>query len=159
MTRITIILKFFLIQKYFCHHPLKIPPGIKKIWNHNQFLLPDAEIKHKTYRAILLNNDLPVILISDNSTKKSIISISVNTGYYNDPVNLPGMAHYLEHMLFLGTEENPDPSEFRTFISENAGSSNAYTSTLETNYFTVAAASSSFLQVFKRQSDFFVSPK
>ena len=38
-----------------------------------------------------------------------------------------GLAHFLEHMLFLGTEKYPDPSSFDEFLNENSGYSNAYT--------------------------------
>ena len=52
-----------------------------------------------------------------------------------DPNDLPGLAHFCEHMLFLGTEKYPVENEYPRFLSEHGGSSNAYTSSDHTNYF------------------------
>jgi len=36
-----------------------------------------------------------------------------------DPEELPGLAHFCEHMLFLGTEKYPVENEYSRFLSEN----------------------------------------
>ena len=59
----------------------------------------------REYRAIQLDNDLKVLLVSDPETQKSAASLSVGVGLLSDPMEQQGMAHYLEHMLFLGTEK------------------------------------------------------
>lgn len=46
-----------------------------------------------------------------------------------------GLAHFLEHMLFLGTKKYPDASQFDQHLSDHAGYSNAYTSLDQTNYY------------------------
>ena len=38
-----------------------------------------------------------------------------------------GLSHYLEHMLFMGSEKYPDENEYDSFLAKNGGSSNAYT--------------------------------
>lgn len=38
-----------------------------------------------------------------------------------------GLSHYLEHMLFMGSEKYPDENEYDAFISNNGGMANAYT--------------------------------
>ena len=62
------------------------------------------------------------------------VSITVNAGCFNDPVERPGMAHFLEHMIFMGSEKYPDENEFNKLISSNGGYSNAYTENEYTNY-------------------------
>ena len=52
----------------------------------------------------------------------------------SDPQDLPGLAHFCEHMLFLGTKKYPDENEYSKYLSENSGSNNAYTSVNHTNY-------------------------
>ena len=47
----------------------------------------------------------------------------------------PFARHFCEHMLFLGTKKYPDENDFDKFLSDNGGSSNAYTATDNTNYF------------------------
>lgn len=49
-----------------------------------------------------------VLLVSDPETERSAASMSVGVGHMSDPDNIPGLAHFLEHMLFLGTEKYPD---------------------------------------------------
>lgn len=49
-----------------------------------------------------------VLLVSDPTTERSAASMSVGVGHMSDPDNVPGLAHFLEHMLFLGTEKYPD---------------------------------------------------
>lgn len=38
-----------------------------------------------------------------------------------------GLAHYLEHMLFMGSTKYPDENEYDSFISKSGGGSNAFT--------------------------------
>ena len=52
----------------------------------------------------------------------------------SDPVELPGLAHFLEHMLFLGTKKYPDEAEYDKFVQSHGGYSNAWTADEATNY-------------------------
>ncbi|CAD6233778.1 GSCOCG00007274001-RA-CDS [Cotesia congregata] len=79
------------------------------------------------YRGLILNNNMKVLLISDPTTDKSAVSLDVNVGYLNDPAELPGLAHFCEHMLFLGTEKYPDKNSYNSYLSQHGGSSNAMT--------------------------------
>lgn len=38
-----------------------------------------------------------------------------------------GLSHYLEHMLFMGSERFPDENDYDAFLSAHGGSSNAMT--------------------------------
>ena len=52
----------------------------------------------------------------------------------SDPWEIPGLAHFCEHMLFLGTEKYPEENEYSKYLSENGGYSNAFTADDQTNY-------------------------
>lgn len=52
----------------------------------------------------------------------------------SDPEHLPGLAHFCEHMLFLGTEKYPHENGYTTYLSQSGGSSNAATYPLMTKY-------------------------
>ncbi|KAK4053128.1 metalloprotease [Microbotryomycetes sp. JL201] len=108
-------------------------------------------------RLLTLENGLRALLISDKSTDKAAAALSVNIGHLSDPDDLPGLAHYCEHMLFLGTETFPEESSYKTFLSANAGSSNAYTSLEETNYYFDVAPHALF-EALDRHSAFFKCP-
>ena len=57
------------------------------------------------YRGVVLKNKLKVILISDPETVRSAACLNVHVGSSSDPEEIQGLAHFLEHMLFLGTEK------------------------------------------------------
>lgn len=56
-------------------------------------------------------------------------------GYLSDPDDLPGLAHFCEHMLFLGTQKYPQENEYNMYLSQNSGSCNALTHMDHTNYY------------------------
>lgn len=58
----------------------------------------------------------------------------MRVGSLSDPAELPGLAHFLEHMLFYASERYPEEDEYSKFISEHGGSTNAYTAAEDTNY-------------------------
>ena len=53
----------------------------------------------------------------------------------SDPAELAGLAHFCEHMLFLGTKKYPEQNEYNMYLSQNGGSSNATTYLDHTNYY------------------------
>jgi insulysin len=89
----------------------------------------------RLYKSFILDNELQVLLIIDNDTDISASSLTVNVGNYYDPNNYHGIAHFLEHMLFMGTKKYPNENKFFQFLNDHGGSSNAYTSEEITNYF------------------------
>jgi len=89
----------------------------------------------RDYLSFQLANQLQVLVISDSEADKAAASLSVSVGSGSDPKDREGLAHFLEHMLFLGTEKYPDADAYQQFISEHGGSHNAYTAFDETNYF------------------------
>ncbi|KAK6481984.1 insulin-degrading enzyme-like isoform X1 [Huso huso] len=89
----------------------------------------------RLYRGLEFANGIHAILISDPTTDKSSAALDVHIGSLSDPHNISGIAHFCEHMLFLGTEKYPKENEYSQFLSEHAGSSNAFTSGEHTNYY------------------------
>ena len=62
------------------------------------------------------------------------VSLSVNVGSFNNPPDRQGLAHFLEHMIFMGSEKYPNENAFFELISASGGYANAYTSQEVTNY-------------------------
>jgi insulysin len=58
----------------------------------------------------------------------------VNVGACLDPRPYYGVAHFLEHMLFMGSKKYPSENEYFEYIKDHGGYSNAYTSLANTNY-------------------------
>lgn len=87
------------------------------------------------YRFVELSNGLRAILISDKHAQKAAASMNVAVGSGDDTREREGISHFLEHMLFLGTEKYPEPGEYQQFIKSHGGSHNAFTAFRNTNYF------------------------
>jgi nardilysin len=62
-----------------------------------------------------------------NGLRKAATALSVNVGSYHDPPYLQGLSHFLEHMLFLGTESFPGDNEYDAFLAKMGGDNNAFT--------------------------------
>lgn len=116
-----------------------------------------GSIDDRQYQHLVLDNKLRVILISDPTADKAAASLDVNVGSYHDPVDREGLAHFLEHMLFLGTKKFPKADDYQAFISDNAGSHNAFTSSHHTNYFFDIDAKKLDVAL-DRFSQFFIAP-
>lgn len=112
---------------------------------------------HKVYLPITLENGLRVLLIHNNESKKSAAALAVNAGHFDDPSDRHGLAHFLEHMLFLGTEKYPEGSEYQKYINQHGGSNNAWTATEHTCFF-LDINHQFFDEALDRFSQFFISP-
>lgn len=90
---------------------------------------------NRVYHPLKLDNGLKVLFIQDLQSEKSAASLTVNVGHFDDPWQRQGMAHFLEHMLFLGTDRHPEPGTLSQFTSQHGGSCNAWTGTEHSSYF------------------------
>ncbi|CAD7936176.1 unnamed protein product [Amoebophrya sp. A120] len=91
--------------------------------------------KDRGYRILELPNKLKLVLISDKKCDKAAVAVSVKVGSLCEkPYKTDGLAHFLEHMLFLGTEKYPEEESYKKFLSKNGGGCNASTSDDWTRY-------------------------
>lgn len=54
-------------------------------------------------------------------------SVLVGAGSIQDPQDLHGLAHFLEHLLFMGSEKYPSENEYESYVAKHGGTTNAYT--------------------------------
>ena len=85
----------------------------------------------KTYR---LANDMEVIVIQDHRAPVVAHMVWYKVGAADEPPGKSGIAHFLEHLLFKGTEKIP-PGQFSKIIARNGGRDNAFTSYDYTGYY------------------------
>eukprot|EP00898_Chlorokybus_atmophyticus_P006740 jgi/Chlat1/7067/Chrsp57S06767 len=97
-----------------------------------QVLVPRSD--KRGYRVATLPNRMQALLISDKDTDKAAAAVDVRVGSFSDPDELPGLAHFLEHMLFYSSEKYPEEDGYSKWLQEHGGRSNAYTSGEDTNY-------------------------
>ncbi|KAF4637082.1 hypothetical protein G7Y89_g986 [Cudoniella acicularis] len=119
-------------------------------------------LDERSYRVIRLPNQLEVLLVHDAITDKASAAMDVNTG--NE--DLPGMAHDVEHLLFMGTKKYPVENSYSQYLKAHSGSSNAYVGATSTNYYfevgaTTAgenAETSPLYGALDRFAQFFINP-
>jgi len=115
------------------------------------------DIDDREYKILKLDNGLTALLISDAKTDKSAAALDVNVGAFSDYEHLPGLAHFCEHLLFMGTEKYPSENEYSSYLSNHGGHSNAYTAAEDTNYY--FEVHHQYLEgALDRFSQFFISP-
>jgi len=94
------------------------------------------------YRVFNLSNKLEVMIISDPTTHLSAAAIDFGVGDYQDfftdedgnEIGARGLAHFHEHMVFLGTKEFPGEDVFDHELAKHHGGADADTSDQDTNF-------------------------
>ncbi|WP_371931008.1 M16 family metallopeptidase [Roseovarius sp. MMSF_3281] len=89
--------------------------------------------------AFTLDNDMEVVVIEDHRAPVVVHMVWYKAGSADEKPGVSGVAHFLEHLLFKGTE-TLDPGELSATVSRNGGSDNAFTSHDYTAYFQRVAA-------------------
>ena len=116
-----------------------------------------SAMDYRTYQVLSLGNELRVLLISDPNTSISAAAMDVAVGSFSDPPEVQGLAHFCEHMLFLGTQKYPEEDAYSNFLSTHGGYDNAFTSTQETNYY-FSVQADYLEQALDRFAQFFIAP-
>src|SRR5690349_23997235 len=84
--------------------------------------------------AFTLDNGLDVVVIEDHRAPVVTHMIWYRNGSADDPLGKSGIAHFLEHLMFKGTKDNPQ-GKFSELVAELGGQENAFTSNDFTAYF------------------------
>ncbi|XP_018310444.1 nardilysin-like [Mycetomoellerius zeteki] len=141
-----------------------------------------SEKDEAAYRVIRLPNGLTALLIGEegdhkgedkhdeyneeNSTSikrimrnayKAQCGLSVGVGSFSDPLEIPGLAHLLEHMVYMGSEKYPQENNFHEFIVKHGGHTNAVTDNEHTTFF-FHIQEKYLLPALDRFTQFFIKP-
>ncbi len=81
--------------------------------------LEKPALDDRSYRVITLPNKLEVLLVHDPDTDKASASLNVNVGSFSDEDDMPGMAHAVEHALFMGTKKVRRLLHFKVYITSS----------------------------------------
>ncbi|KAM4724091.1 nardilysin-like isoform 1-T3 [Anableps anableps] len=92
-----------------------------------------------------------------NADKQSAAALCVGVGSFSDPNDLPGLAHFLEHMVFMGSKKYPSENGFDVFLKKHGGSDNASTD-CERTVFQFEVQRKSFKEALDRWAQFFICP-
>ncbi len=87
----------------------------------------------------MLANGMQVVVIPDRRAPVITQMVWYKVGAADEPQGKSGIAHFLEHLMFKGTEKIA-PGEFSKLIARNGGEDNAFTTHDATAYFQRVAA-------------------
>ncbi len=87
----------------------------------------------------VLDNGMQVVVIEDHRAPLAVHMVWYRAGSADERPGASGAAHFLEHMMFRGTETRA-PGEFSERVAANGGNDNAFTSYDYTAYFQRVAA-------------------
>ncbi|MGO9675232.1 MAG: M16 family metallopeptidase [Methylocella sp.] len=86
-----------------------------------------------------LANGLDIVVIPDRRAPVVTHMVWYRNGSADDPLGKSGIAHFLEHLMFKGTKNNPQ-GKFSELVADSGGQENAFTSNDYTAYFQRVAA-------------------
>jgi insulysin len=124
-----------------------------KISNHVKKSIKDP----LNYKYKILDNGLKILYIEDTDTSSSAMALNIKIGSNHDYPDYLGIAHFLEHMLFMGSTKYPQENIFLKKVLSSGGMSNAFTSDTATCYF-FNVPSFAFLEIADIFSSFLTDP-
>ncbi len=154
------ILRRVIINFFFSLSSLPIfasAPHFEEIEDTCELKIHTPSLSCRKTAKIRLANGLMLYLISDEKADASSAALSVGVGHWNDPREFPGMAHLVEHLLFMGSKSYPRESGFMSFISDHGGKTNAYTAPDRT-VFLFSSHHDGYLEALDQFSHFFIDP-
>ena len=107
---------------------------------------------------LTLANGLNVVLCHAPRLKRCAASLRVAAGSHDVPAAWPGLAHFLEHLFFLGTERFAEDEKLMRFVQRHGGQINASTRERTTDFFFELPVAS-FAQGLERLCDMLSHPR
>ncbi len=157
MSKTTVLLCFSFLAFSSTQALEQISSDYITLENNETYPILNPTLAERKTAKIILKNGLEAYLVSDPKTDQSAAAVCMEAGSWEDPVEYPGTAHFLEHMLFLGTKAYPDESEYMKYIKDNGGGVNAFTASDRTVYM-FSINNDAFTSAFDRFSHFFLDP-
>jgi predicted Zn-dependent peptidase len=87
------------------------------------------------YTKTKLKNGLRIIIVPQKEAKTATVLVLVKTGSKYEEKEISGISHFLEHMLFKGTEKRKEPKDVAEVLDKIGGEYNAFTGEEYTGYY------------------------
>ncbi len=128
------------------------------LWQILPETINKSEHDQRDYQAIKLSNGMTVLLVSDAKATKSLAAVSLSVGSLENPDSQLGLAHYLEHMVLMGSKRYPQPSELSEYLQKHGGSYNASTASHRTAFYLEVENGEAFQKATDRLADALAEP-
>ena len=130
------ILRFITPEGENLHDSIRVEPLYT-----DSFMFPNTSKMNPSYRDRRIHrftelpNGLRAVVISEPGRFRSSIAVNVAIGSAHDPVTHMGLAHLLEHMIFLGTKKYPESNYFGRYVQVHGGQYNAFTGLTDSTFY------------------------
>lgn len=102
-------------------------------------------------------NGFTVVYVENNKYTTASLAFLLNVGIFQDPAEIPGLAHFVEHMMFIESDNHQKNRPFEAYVSYRGGFSNAMTANNYTLYY-FSINSKYLLEATEKFTHFFISP-
>ena len=92
------------------------------------------------YKIHKFKNGLKLLMIPYSATQAVTVLVLVKVGSKYEKREINGISHFLEHMLFKGTKNRPNPKEVAETLEKIGGMFNAFTGEEYTGYYAKVAS-------------------
>lgn len=138
-------------------HSEAVQPSYQIVEDKATLPILNPTLEGRSVEKLKLANGLKVLLISDPGVDQSAAGVAVGVGSWDDPKEYPGMAHFCEHMLFMGTKSHPAEFEYMHYVFDHGGKVNAFTAPDRTVYM-FSINNDAFESCLDKFSHFFIDP-
>eukprot|EP00357_Protocruzia_adherens_P000408 CAMPEP_0115008956 /NCGR_PEP_ID=MMETSP0216-20121206/22280_1 /TAXON_ID=223996 /ORGANISM="Protocruzia adherens, Strain Boccale" /LENGTH=1074 /DNA_ID=CAMNT_0002376581 /DNA_START=166 /DNA_END=3390 /DNA_ORIENTATION=- len=103
--------------------------------NTNDDGIETSAADSRPHRYFELDNGMKAFVVQATDSNTAGVSVAIDSGSFGNPDELPGLAHFLEHAVFISSAAYPEEDEFMTYISQNGGTVNAFTTPDRTQFY------------------------
>jgi zinc protease len=128
------LLSFLSAEVFRVQHFLKVAVAAALLCVAAPSVSPASDVRGVEPTYFKLDNGLEVVVIPDRRTPVVTHMLWYKVGSADEPPGKSGIAHFLEHLLFKGTEKNPGAT-FSQTVARFGGQENAFTAQDYTGYF------------------------
>ncbi|XP_037087796.1 nardilysin-like [Pollicipes pollicipes] len=93
----------------------------------------------------------------ESDEKMAAAALSIGCGSFAEPSDIEGLAHFVEHMVFMGNKKYPEENSFDVFVKNSGGTTNAHTDCEQTAFY-FDVNSLHLREALDRFAQFFISP-
>lgn len=119
--------------------------------------MPHTDLSQPLWHQVL-GDGCELIVVSAAQAQQCAMALSFAAGSHHEPVQYLGMAHFLEHLVFRGSNNYALDDGLMAFIQRNGGHVNAQTQAQQT-LFHFQVGSALFIQALERLVDMLVAPR
>ncbi|EKE19141.1 MAG: peptidase M16 protein, partial [uncultured bacterium] len=108
---------------------------IESLKIYSKFKILNSKFVYMNYKKTTLKNGLRILTIPVKGTQTATVMVMVGVGSRHETEAQAGASHFVEHMLFKGTQKRPTAQSISEELDSIGGEFNAFTAKDKTAYY------------------------